>query len=383
MISIKHLFHPIGAWILICLAAVCTPLAAADEPDVVLDFTDNSAWKFPASEDKYKTEKNYSNGTYRIYVAGGETSGSKYYFSTNKLIIGETWAFITLPTFDRPIDKIVCQGSYLGSSSVTWNVYDKETLSTVSTQVTGCKTDQTFTIANPSADKTYRIYVTNSNNLQISKINIYFTPLPEPEFTDARTGLTSDRIYTVCLDKEVVSMRGGEFWSMSNRDAAGTTVYLEEATAPFAAGTPYLFYATSDKLEVVYSGDATATAGTEGALHGTFSDMDQTAIDAVAAEYDSDIYLLSNNELRKVNGQTGNVISANRAFVVYNDLQVGEPSSAPGRRVVAMPMKSDASTDIDKTLAPASNTQKRLVNGQLRIIIDGNVYDAAGCPVDK
>ena len=381
--SIRRLFNPISAWLLIGLATAFTPLAAADEPDVVLDFTDNSAWKFPASEDKYKTEKSYSNGTYRIYVAGGETSGSKYYFSTNKLIIGETWAFITLPTFDRPIDKIVCQGSYLGSSSVTWNVYDKETLSTVSTQVTGCKTDQTFTIADPSAGTTYRIYVTNNNNLQISKINIFFTPLPEPEFTDARTGLTPDRIYTVCLDKEVTSMRGGEFWGMSNRDAAGTTVYLEEKTAPFAAGTPYLFYATSDKLEVIYNGDATATAGTEGALHGTFSDMDQDAINAAADAYDSDIYLLSNNELRKVNGQTGNVISAHRAFVVYKDLQVGEPSSAPGRRVLAMPMQSDASTDICKVIAPAGTIQKQLVNGQLRIIIDGKTYDVTGCPVDK
>ena len=136
-------------------------------PDVVLDFTSNSVWQFPTS--KQIDEGTYTNGDYTIKVAG--SSGNGFNFSSGKLLLGQSGAYLVLPAFSQPIEKIVCPGVSGASGKVTWNIFDG--YNTASTAVTGCTTTQTFIIDNPEANKQYTIRVTNANNLQISHVKIY------------------------------------------------------------------------------------------------------------------------------------------------------------------------------------------------------------------
>lgn len=140
-------------------------------PDVTLDFS-NEAWSFPT--DKVVAADDFNDGTYTITVAG--STGQGYKKQGSGLLLGQSGAYILLPEFANPIERIVCPGVSGASGKVTWNVFDGETA--VSTEVTGCTADATFEITNPAADKAYTIKVTNANNLQISKIKIYYGAAP-------------------------------------------------------------------------------------------------------------------------------------------------------------------------------------------------------------
>ena len=136
-------------------------------PDAIIDFTSNDAWKFPADYDK--TEKTYSNGTYTV-VVNAASNGHKYQGS--QLLLGKKDAYLVLPAFSQPIEKIACPAVSGSSGKVTWNIYDGA--NAVSKEVTACNIDQVFKIDNPAANKAYTIKITNDNNLQISHIKIYF-----------------------------------------------------------------------------------------------------------------------------------------------------------------------------------------------------------------
>jgi hypothetical protein len=162
---------------------------------------------------------------------------------------------------------------------------------------------------------------------------------------------------------------------MSKRNQAGTMAYLDPITFPIEAGTPFIFQATSDKFEVMYDGDETNDAGSNGALHGTFVEMNQTAINAITG-----IYILSNNMLYSVKDQSNNTIPAYRAYVVYGDLVVDNApiQSVPGRRYVTMQTSNvQTPTALEETAIETENA-KFILNGQLYILRDGKLYNAQG-----
>ena len=142
-------------------------------PDVVIDFTSNTEWQFPTSNTL--DEGTFSDGTYTVKVKG-EGSGKGYKFSSGKLLIGQNGAYLILPEFTNPIEKIVCPGVSGASGAVKWNVYDGETA--VSTEATGCTSDVTFEIDPQEANKQYKIKLNSAHNLQISHVKIYFGVAP-------------------------------------------------------------------------------------------------------------------------------------------------------------------------------------------------------------
>ena len=155
----------------------------------------------------------------------------------------------------------------------------------------------------------------------------------------------------------------------------GSLAYLEEETnnLPFEAGKPFIIQATADQLEVIYNGDATETPGVNGAIHGTLVYMDADALAAAG----SDVYMLYQNELRPVG--VNNHLDANRAYVKINELDAvpEAPQNAPGRRVVAMPMEKDVTTDIN-ALNAAEAPVKMIIDGNLFILRGEKLYDATG-----
>ena len=126
-------------------------------------------------------------------------------------------------------------------------------------------------------------------------------------------------------------------------------------------------------MEVVYTGTATTTAGTNGALRGTLSDMDY---DDLSAE--GNVYLLIQNAIRPL--ASGNYLNANRAYINYDDLNpVAEaPQPAPGRRVRAVPMQQNTATGMENVQGDNVQCTKVLINGQLFILRGEKMYDAKG-----
>lgn len=211
--------------------------------------------------------------------------------------------------------------------------------------------------------------------VRISRIEFEVASAPTPE--TVRTGLEVGRYYTICLPKKVVAATGATFWSMSERntDTENPLAYIVEENLPLTAGQPFLFQATATTLEVTYEGEAT-TAGSHGALHGTLDAMDQDALDAAAGA--NTLYILKNNELRLASGRTGNSLAANRAYIIYEELDpVSTPSHAPGRQVRSMPLHKDVATGLDDLNAD-TQAQKVILNGQLFIIRGEKMYDATG-----
>ena len=202
-------------------------------------------------------------------------------------------------------------------------------------------------------------------------INIYKKGTPAPVYETVRSGLECGRHYTVCLENNVTAVKGATFWSLRYKNEASTVAYLELETV-IEAGKPYIFQATADKLEVIYGEEVAGAPVANGALVGTFEDLDADDLNGISGT----VYMLFNNELRPIG--TNNHLDAHRAYVRYDMLQV-EPAQgfAPGKKVKRMPMQDQTTTDcelINAAEAPA----KMMINGQLFILRGEKKYDATG-----
>lgn len=199
---------------------------------------------------------------------------------------------------------------------------------------------------------------------------------PELNYEDVRTGLEVGRFYTICMPKNILAIRGASFWGISKRDADGTMAYLEEEVAPFAAGKPFIFFTTADKLEVAYGEETTNTPVENGALRGTLVDMDANALDAAG----SNIYLMYQNALHPLG--TNNHLDANRAYLIYGALEIvsNEPTPAPGRQVRKVQLQGNVATGIDHLdLMNGNDTARKVViDGQILIMRGDKLFDITG-----
>lgn len=156
------------ALFLILLGCATTGAWAQETPEVTLDFTTNT-WGLPTSGGT--TETAYTNGEYEIKLYA---SNAYYYFTNNKcLLLGKQNATLTLPAFDFDVEKIVVTGNSGGSGKTTQNIFVGSTA--VSTETTSSKLVHTYEIdANyQTAGNVYTYKITNGNNGQINKIEIY------------------------------------------------------------------------------------------------------------------------------------------------------------------------------------------------------------------
>lgn len=140
-------------------------------PDVTLNLIDGN-WGFPTSN---TTE----DATYTNSVTGYSVTchaPTQYKDATTYFFIGKSGAYIILPEFANPVEKIVVVGNSGGSGSVVFNIFDGD--DAASTAVTGCTSDQTFEITSPEANKQYTLKVTSGHNLQLKAIKIYYGVAP-------------------------------------------------------------------------------------------------------------------------------------------------------------------------------------------------------------
>lgn len=165
------------------------------------------------------------------------------------------------------------------------------------------------------------------------KTTLYAVWEEELSYTRATT---VGRYGTLCLPKASASVEGATVYTIAGKRVDGTgnvtSVVLEEVSS-LEAGKPYVFCATASELKVVYAGDATAEAGNDNGLHGTF----------VYIDVEEGMYLISNNEIVKCG--TGCSVGANRAYIDMQEVaEYTEGTVSPAKIAV---IGLDGTTGID------------------------------------
>ena len=198
---------------------------------------------------------------------------------------------------------------------------------------------------------------------------------PTPVYETVRTDLTPNHYYTICYPKSMTDIQGATLWSFVGKDA--NFAYIEQETATtIEAGKPYIMYATASTVTAVIGTDD-ASAGVNGAIHGTLDPMDQTALNTAATVAGKDLYLVIGDELCRATGAgTGsNTLPAQRAYVIVDEIPA-PPASMPAH-VRAMPMQKDQAQGFEN-IENGDAPMKVMIDGTLYILRGEKVYDATG-----
>ena len=174
---------------------------------------------------------------------------------------------------------------------------------------------------------------------------------------------------TICLPYGSTNYAGATFYRVAGKETG--KVYLE-SVSELEAGVPYIFEKTASTITVFYTGEAVLAPQNDDAngLVGTFEEI----------EVPNGDYILYNDAFRTNEpGGTLNKIRANRAYLDMDAVTGGAPVQMPGRRYIGMDVEGEnEATGLDNIQLPNANSQKLIINGQLIIIRNGEMYNAQG-----
>ncbi len=187
--------------------------------------------------------------------------------------------------------------------------------------------------------------------------------------------VTSGEYGTICLPGKSTKTSGAIFYELAGRDTK--FAYLDEVTE-LQAGTPYIFYATSNTLSVTYDGTTAANAQENvNGMYGTFTMILDTKTSGSASNILEGNYVVSNNALRLCG--TGCGLYAYRAYVNVDEISTNVPAPVPGRRRVSMGVQGEnVETGFENVKNGENTTIKVIENGQLIIIRNGEKFNAQG-----
>ena len=256
----------------------------------VLDFSSANYWTPSLPTSKTVTENSYSDGTYTVKIAGSSGNGYYWYNTSKNLLLGKQGAYLQLPAFDKPVEKIVIETDYSqASTSVVQNFFVGD--NPVSTETTGATTTNTYEIAPgyQAAGNVYTLKVLSSHNTQIKKIYVYFkeqTGDPELSFNPTSQTINDDG-YTFKLHGENIGGNVGVYVVGDDPE------YSNEFSFSLPNGNQQYSYFAPDNqgrinnedVVVTYTGRALNAQGKIGAAWGNvkaFAEVD----------YKSDIYIV-------------------------------------------------------------------------------------------
>ena len=203
------------------------------------------------------------------------------------------------------------------------------------------------------------------NELMID--NVYF--YSDPDYT---RNVTDGNYGTICLP-QAGDIVGATLYEIA--DYANNMIYVDEVEGGvMEAGKPYIFQATSDKLNVYYtSATVEETAGSANGLHGFYNLENENAQFDIPE--DAGNYILYQNQYWLVSGRAA-YINNFRAYIKIGEINYTAPS--PSRRRVAMTVNGEQTATgmdaINATDAPV----KMVINGQLFILRGEKMYDTTG-----
>lgn len=139
----------------------------------------------------------------------------------------------------------------------------------------------------------------------------------------SRSGLTAGKMGTICLPSDA-TITGAKIYSILGtvmKEGNLDGLVLEEQTTA-VAGTPYIFIAEGETMTATYSGATKSDPEVATGLVGN--------LNSATANVPTDCYVISNNQLRKVNGGTA-TIATHRAYLDLSE--VPEYNDKPAKSV--------------------------------------------------
>ena len=205
---IKQVFKTMVAFLAVATMTIGPAWGQNASPDVTLDFTDNTSWGFPAGKANITYAANsYTSGGYTITLQGGGSSSNGYYFNSGYLMLGKTDAYLQLPAFSSPVEKIEVVGNSGASPQVEQNVYvdDNNSWVAVSTSTTGATGTKTYVINESyrATGKVYFIKVGSNHNTQITSIKVYYVSSGGGSGSETPTpgqNASEENIFQYCYD---------------------------------------------------------------------------------------------------------------------------------------------------------------------------------------
>lgn len=177
------------------------------------------AWNFPS--EYVQDEGTYTNGIDSVVLQSPTKNGYKYRIEnraggikdTVSLLIGKNNATLKFTPFDWQTTKIVIYGVEGASAKVTFNIFvDSEP---VSTMATSSLVDNEFEIDDnyQAAGNVYVFKITNSNNAQISKIEIY--GIEETPTTDIENTKSTEESTKIFKDSQILIKRNNHTYTIT------------------------------------------------------------------------------------------------------------------------------------------------------------------------
>lgn len=322
---------------------------AKDEEFLMSDVVDSS--------DDFHSENLKLAGQYAV-----RKDGSKYYFQGSSLKLTTTIEGVLEVYFSNTGSKDVARNLFVNGK--TTGIGDK----------TGSENAaKAIAIVHPGEIE-LNAYLADGSSTDMQYVRIYkvvFTAIDEYACATVRTGLTEGKMGTICLGRDILAMGGATFYQVEKPTAIG--VDLVEATAPYAAGTPYIFEANASEIKVVYGEGVATEALTVNGLVGNLTGSN------MAITNNDQNYIVQNNHLRLC--VSGNYVANERAYLdmkQVTDMTVEEPEgNAPLRRISLGGAEADVVTGFENIIS-SEDVQKLLIEGNIFIIRDGKIYNALG-----
>ena len=198
-----------------------------------------------------------------------------------------------------------------------------------------------------------------------------------------RDGLSAGKWGTFCPQKKVLLPQGASFYTLTykeERDGAPYKVFFDEIgeNESLEAGKPYLFIADGTDILGVEAGAAANAANNYNGFHGIVGNSAYTLTVSQAESDAYKYYIIYQNQIRRCGVGDFNM-AVGRAYIDMSEVSATAIAPAPGRRRVGMadPEAPQHYTGID---APQNDGKpvKMLINGQLFIIRNGQLFDTTG-----
>lgn len=177
--------------------------------------------------------------------------------------------------------------------------------------------------------------------------------------------VTNGNYGTICLSRAAATIEGATMYRIVGGNASeGITI---EEVASMEAGKPYIFQASADQITVTMTGPRAEFQEANGLV----GNLGESAMDVPM-----DAYVLKNNLLYLVNSTV--TIAPNRAYINMSAITSIAPVPGRIRRVIAV---ENQATGVESLQPSAFSLKKVLMNGQLFILRDGQLYNVTGVRV--
>lgn len=179
--------------------------------------------------------------------------------------------------------------------------------------------------------------------------------------------VTNGNYGTICLSRAAATIEGATMYRIvGGNPSEGITI---EEVASMEAGKPYIFQASADQITVTMTGPRAEVQEANG-LVGNLGES------AITVPQNGHSYVLSTNLLYMVNSDV--TIAPNRAYIDMDAITPVTPAQGAKRRVIAV---ENQATGVESLQPSAFSLEKVLMNGQLFILRDGQLYTVTGVRV--